>query len=92
MDYVWALILGAGFGMMLNKSGMTKYHRIANVFRLTDMTVIKFMLTALVTGMIGVFGLQALGWLKITSVPGTYIVGNLVGGLIFGVGMSLVGL
>jgi len=92
MDYVWALILGAGFGLMLNKSGMTKYHKIANVFRLTDMAVIKFMLTALVTGMIGVFGLQALGLLKITGVPGTYIVGNLVGGLIFGVGMSLVGL
>lgn len=92
MDYVWALILGAGFGLMLNKSGMTKYHKIANVFRLTDMAVMKFMLSALVTGMIGVFGLQALGLLTITSVPGTYIVGNLAGGLVFGVGMSLVGL
>jgi len=92
MDYVWALILGAGFGLMLNKSGMTKYHKINNVFRLTDMAVIKFMLSALLTGMIGVFGLKALGLLKLSNVPGTYVVGNLIGGAIFGVGMSLVGI
>ena len=36
-----------------NKAGLTKYHKIVNVFRFTDMAVLKFMMTALVVAMIG---------------------------------------
>ena len=42
-----ALVLGVLFGFALNKAGLTKYHKIVNQFRLTDMAVLKFMLTAL---------------------------------------------
>ena len=62
-----------------------------NVFRLSDMAVLKFMMTALVVTMIGVYPLRLLGIITFPTVPATYIVGNLVGGLIFGVGMSLAG-
>ena len=47
MTYVIALILGILFGFALNKAGLTKYHKIVNQFRLTDFTVLKFMMTAL---------------------------------------------
>jgi uncharacterized membrane protein YedE/YeeE len=53
--------------------------------------VLKFMLSALVVAMAGLFSLRALGWITFPNVPATYIVGNLVGGLIFGVGMALTG-
>lgn len=91
MTYVIALILGAGFGFSLNKAGLTRYGKIVNQFRFRDMTVLKFMMTALVVAMIGLYALRGLGLVTFPAVPATYVVGNLLGGLIFGIGMSLVG-
>lgn len=86
-----ALVMGVLFGFALNKAGLTRYSKIVNVFRFTDMAVLQFMMTALVVSMIGLYGLRALGLIEFPNVPGTYIVGNLIGGLIFGVGMALTG-
>lgn len=91
MNYIVALILGVFFGFSLNKAGLTKYNKIVNVFRFTDMAVLQFMMTALVVSMSGLYTLRGLGLVTFPSVPATYIVGNLVGGLIFGVGMALSG-
>ncbi len=91
MNYAVALVLGGLFGFSLNKAGLTKYHKIVNVFRFTDMAVLKFMMTALVVAMIGLYSLRGLGLITFPAVPATYIVGNLAGGLLFGVGMSLTG-
>lgn len=85
------LILGLAFGLLLNKAGLTKYNKIVNVFRFTDMGVLKFMMTALAVAMSGLYALKALGVITFPNVPGTYIVGNLIGGLIFGGGMALAG-
>ena len=82
------LVLGVGFGWSLQKAGLGKYHKIVNVFRFTDLAVLKFMMTALAVGMVGVFSLSSLGLITLPAVPATYVVGNLVGGLIFGVGMA----
>ena len=89
--YVIALVLGVFFGFSLNKAGLTKYHKIVNVFRLTDLAVLKFMMTALIVSMTGLYTLRGLGLVTFPSVPATYVVGNIVGGLIFGVGMALSG-
>jgi len=90
-SFVVVLVLGIAFGFSLNKAGLTKYHKIVNVFRLVDMTVLKFMLTALVVSMIGLYFLRGIGAITFPSVPATYIAGNIIGGLIFGVGMALTG-
>ncbi|MBL8078830.1 MAG: YeeE/YedE family protein [Anaerolineales bacterium] len=89
--YLIALVLGTFFGFALNKAGLTKYHKIVNVFRFTDMAVLQFMMTALVVAMTGLYILRGLGLVVFPAVPATYIVGNLVGGLLFGVGMALSG-
>ena len=91
MTVTITLILGLFFGLLLNKAGLTKYNKIVNVFRFTDMSVLKFMMTALVVAMSGLYALKTLDVLTFPNVPGTYIVGNLVGGLIFGGGMALAG-
>jgi len=49
------------------------------------------MMTALVVSMSGLYALRGLGLITFPNVPATYIVGNIVGGLIFGVGMALTG-
>jgi hypothetical protein len=89
--YIVALTLGVFFGFSLNKAGLTKYNKIVNVFRFTDMAVLQFMMTALVVAMSGLYILRGLGLVTFPAVPATYIAGNLVGGLIFGVGMALTG-
>ena len=88
---VLPLVLGAFFGFALNKAGLTKYHKIVNVFRFTDMAVLQFMMTALVVSMIGLYGLRALGVIQFPNIPATYLVGNILGGLVFGIGMALTG-
>ncbi|HLB46797.1 MAG TPA: YeeE/YedE thiosulfate transporter family protein [Anaerolineales bacterium] len=91
INYILALLLGFAFGFLLNKAGLTRYHKIVNVFRFTDMAVLKFMMSGLVVSMIGLYGLQGIGLITFPTVPATYIVGNIVGGLIFGVGMAATG-
>jgi uncharacterized membrane protein YedE/YeeE len=90
-NYIIALILGVFFGFSLNKAGLTRYNKIVNVFRLTDFSVLKYMMTALVVSMSGLYVLRGLGLIQFPNVPATYIVGNIIGGLIFGVGMALTG-
>ncbi|MCA2000621.1 MAG: YeeE/YedE family protein [Chloroflexi bacterium] len=90
-NLIIALILGAFFGISLNKAGLTKYNKIINVYRFTDMTVLKFMMTALVVSMSGLYALRGLGLITFPNIPATYIAGNLVGGIIFGFGMALSG-
>lgn len=87
-DLILPLLLGFGFGFALQKAGLSKYHKIVNVFRFTDMSVIKFMLTSVAVAMVGVFALNTLGLIQLPNIPATFVVGNLVGGLIFGVGMA----
>ena len=57
---------------------------------LTDFTVMKIMLTAIAVGMVGIFGMHALGLVKLHVKPTRYAA-NIVGGLIFGVGFGLLG-
>ncbi len=85
------LLIGFGFGWCLQKAGMSRYDRIVNVFRFRDAAVLQFLLTALVTAAIGIRLLQTLGVAATVPIPTTYVAGNLVGGLVFGVGMALSG-
>ncbi len=86
-----ALGLGILFGFALNKGGLTRYSTIVGVFRFTNLTVIKFMMTALCTAAIGLYGMRELGVIQFPGAPATYLVGNLLGGVIFGIGMALTG-
>ncbi|MDZ4686616.1 MAG: YeeE/YedE thiosulfate transporter family protein [Planctomycetaceae bacterium] len=82
------LLFGLTFGFLLQKGGVAKYHVLIGVLLLEDFTVIKVMLSAIVVGMIGVFGLYALGLVKLHIKPTRYAA-NILGGLMFGVGFAL---
>jgi hypothetical protein len=43
-------VLGFLFGWSLHKAGLTHYARIVNVYRFRDLTVMRFMFSALLTG------------------------------------------
>lgn len=90
-EFIFSLLLGVGFGIALQKAGLTKYSTVVNVFRFRDLTVLKFMLATLITAMPLIYILKGLGLLELTNINPTYIAGNVVGGLIFGVGMAMSG-
>jgi uncharacterized membrane protein YedE/YeeE len=84
------LFFGAIFGFLLQKGGVAKYEVLMGALFLTDFTVMKIMLTAIATGMIGIFSMHALGLVELHVKPTRYAA-NIIGGLIFGAGFGLLG-
>lgn len=84
------LATGVLFGFILQKAQVTRYDKIVGFFRLTDLTVLKVLLSAIATGMVAVYLLHDLGLANLHVKP-TVLGANLVGGLVFGAGMLLLG-
>ncbi|MBN1932475.1 MAG: YeeE/YedE family protein [Desulfobacterales bacterium] len=87
---VWGLGFGIVFGFLLHKGGATKYDVIIGQLLLTDFTVVKIMLSAVFTGMIGIYTLKTLGLVELYPKYGSFGK-NIIGGLIFGVGFAVLG-
>lgn len=87
---VLGLLTGILFGFILQKGQVTKYQKIVSFFRLTDLTVLKVLMGGIVAGMVGVYLMYDLGLVKLHIKP-TVLGANILGGLIFGVGMLLLG-
>jgi len=84
------LLIGIVFGFLLQKGGVTKYDVIIGQLLLQDFTVVKVMLSAVVTGMIGVHFLKSMRMARLHLKPGS-LGQNVIGGLIFGVGFGILG-
>lgn len=85
------VITGVVFGFLLHKGGVTRYNVIVNQFRFKDFTVLKTMLTAIVVGAIGIWGMKQAGMIEGLQVKGAALAMNGIGGAIFGVGMVVLG-
>jgi uncharacterized protein len=84
------LLIGTGFGFLLQKGGLTSYDVIVGQLLFTDFAVLKTMMTAVITGTIGVHLLKAAGLVNFHPKPGS-LGATVIGGLIFGVGFALLG-
>ena len=91
---VTALLIGIAFGVALERAGLGSATKLAGQFYFRDFTVFKVMFSAIVTAMLGMVLLSAVGWLDLSriSVPGTWLVPQLVGGVLFGIGFVMGGL
>lgn len=89
-----AFAIGIAFGWTLERAGLAQANKLANQFYLVDFTVIKVMFSAILTAALGAFVLDRVGLLDLSrvSVPPTYILPQIAGGLIFGVGFVAAGL
>ena len=90
VQLVLGLLIGIIFGFLLQKGGVTRYDVIIGQLLLTDFTVVKIMLSAMVIGKIGVHVLRGLGMAQLHPKPGS-IGTTVIGGLIFGVGFGILG-
>ena len=84
------LLTGIVFGFLLQKGGVSRYNVIIGQLLLEDFTVLKIMLSATVTGMVGVYFLKYQGLIQLSPKPGS-LMRSIVGGLIFGAGFALLG-
>lgn len=88
-----AIPIGFVFGFALFHAGFTDCRRIAWAFYFKDVGVPVVMFSAIVTGMLGLWGLSLIGVLDISQVymlP-TFLLPMAVGGILFGIGMAIGG-
>lgn len=88
-----ACVIGLGFGFFLEQAGFGSARKLTDQFYFKDMAVFRVMFTAIVTAMLGLFYLAAIGWvdLSLVYIQPTYLWPQIVGGLLLGVGFVVGG-
>ncbi len=91
LAFFLSLLIGAGFGFALERAGFSSSRRLAGIFYLTDMTVLKVMFTGLITALLGLSYLTALGWVQMDQIflMPTIYGAQIVGGLLLGAGFVM---
>ncbi len=90
---VVAFLIGLGFGFALERAGFGSARKLVSQFYLNDMAVFKVMFTAIITAMLGVTYLSWIGVLDLSLVylVPTFLLPQVVGGLILGAGFVVGG-
>ncbi|MFA6955888.1 MAG: YeeE/YedE thiosulfate transporter family protein [Thermoanaerobaculia bacterium] len=96
LGLVVAVVLGFGFGFVLERAGFGRATKLAAQFYLTDMTVLKVMFSAIVTAMGGLLvaaglGLTDLSAISLSIAGWTWLWPMLVGGFVLGAGFIISG-
>jgi hypothetical protein len=90
IDQILGLITGVLFGFLLQKGRVLRFEKQVDAMLLKDMTIFKFMLSAILVGMVGI---QLLASAEIISLShkAMNMGAVLVGGALFGCGWAVMG-
>ena len=89
-EQILGLVTGILFGFLLQKGRVLRFEKQVGAMLLKDMTILKFMLSAIVVGMIGVAVLSGSGVITLGHKP-MNVGAILVGGALFGAGWAVMG-
>ncbi|OHB42002.1 MAG: YeeE/YedE family protein [Planctomycetes bacterium GWC2_45_44] len=84
------LITGVIFGFLLQKGRVLRFDKQVGAMLLKDMTIFKFMLSAIIVGMIGILLLSNAGLIQLSH-KAMNLGGVLIGGTLFGAGWAVMG-
>jgi uncharacterized membrane protein YedE/YeeE len=90
MELVYGAVTGVLFGFLMQKAQVLRYDRQVGALRLVDFTIVKFMLSAVIVSMVGLYALKDQGLVQL-SVKTAVVGANVVGGIFFGMGWAIVG-
>ena len=91
MNEQWlGLITGICFGALLQQGRVLRFEKQVGAMLLKDMTIMKFMMSAVLVGMVGVHLAVGAGLAQL-SPKATQIGANVVGGILFGLGWAIMG-
>jgi uncharacterized membrane protein YedE/YeeE len=90
MELFIGLITGFIFGFLLQKAEVLRFEKQVGFLLLKDMTIIKFMLSSILVGLVGIYLLRDLNLISL-SVKGTIVGAQLIGGVLFGIGWAING-
>ena len=79
MSLLYGLVTGVLFGVLLQRAEVLRFDKQVGALRLKDMTIFKFMLSAIVVGAVGIYLLKDLGLIGL-SLKSTSIGAQAVGG------------
>ena len=96
LGLVVGVLIGFGFGFVLERAGFGRAPKLAAQFYGTDMTVLKVMFSAIVTAMLGTVVLAGLGVIDLRAVAdfatsSTFLWPMIIGGFALGVGFIVSG-
>jgi len=96
LGLVVGVLIGFGFGFVLERAGFGRATKLAGQFYGTDMTVLKVMFGAIVTAMLGTVVLSGLGLMDLRAVAdfatsSTFLWPMIIGGFALGVGFIVSG-
>jgi uncharacterized membrane protein YedE/YeeE len=89
-DQILGLVTGILFGFLLQKGRVLRFEKQVGAMLLKDMTILKFMLSAIIVGMVGVEILSSAGLITMSH-KSMNVGGILVGGALFGAGWAVMG-
>lgn len=92
-NFVFALIIGIAFGVVMESSGFSSSRKIAGSFYGYDFTMIRVFMTAGMTALIGLLYMDYFSWIDMSQliVVPTFLSANIVGGAIMGIGFVAAG-
>jgi uncharacterized protein len=91
MSEQWlGLITGICFGALLQQGRVLRFEKQVGAMLLKDMTIMKFMMSAILVGMIGIYLLVSMEIVKLSPKP-TLLGALIVGGALFGAGWAVMG-
>ena len=93
LNFVVALLIGVGFGYILEQAGFSTSKKLVGLFYGYDFTVLRVFFTAGITAMMGVIILSHFGLLDISVIyiNPTFLWSAILGGLIMGLGFVIGG-
>ncbi|TVQ90797.1 MAG: hypothetical protein EA393_05360 [Bacteroidetes bacterium] len=93
LNLFYALVLGIGFGYVLEQAGFSSSRKLAGVFYGYDFVVLRVFFTAGITAMVGLLFLSFMGWIdmSLVYVNPLYVWSAILGGAIMGFGFIIGG-
>ena len=90
IEQILGLVTGLAFGFFLQKGRVLRYDKQVSAMLFTDMTILKFMLSAIIVGMFGILAMHDLEIIKLSH-KAMNVGGVVVGGALFGIGWAVMG-